>query len=275
MPLTFAVAAMASPRNNTCTTAVSTATRSSKTVNINTRTHAASNNDKLKAWGSGKEYLLLLGVLGVLSSIWFVALNRAPAGLQFPWPQTGLAFWTKDSVVESTSTTATSKHFYYSNNSIEVSVLVGAELVAQSPSLEVALQSVMKPALVDAVLAVVLHSILVGVGGGGGAVPLWGLLRMGATASKGWTTVLTFSSKHMKTVKRLMLMARRTATITVSSSSRSSSSATKVLPRLWGSSKKFVQHLYKKRARYSVASELTNLVPPEPKNASKQHDNNE
>ena len=202
------------------------------------------------------EGLMLVSVLMVLLLAW----SHAPTGLEladwYPHDSSDSPRLWKAAPIATTPLPTTTTR--YINRSAEVSVLVGAELVAQSPLLDWTLSTLLKPALVDAVIAIGLHSI---------GVPLF------FSASKwlapyghaGWTMRQRFvgATRYLKrlataTSKGGLAVARRTTS--------STTTTTKTLPRLWDTSKKAVQHLYKKRARYSVASELTNLVPPEPKN---------
>ena len=230
---------------------------------------ASNNNDSIRKKRSlsllAMEGLLLLGVLGIMLVIaWshapVVGLDAvfAPDSSSTITANTGRRLWRMAPLLLDTTTTRRQ----YSNNSAEASVLVGAELMAQSPSLEFALQSVLKPALVDAVLAVVLHSLV-------GVTPLWGIFRTGATASK-WLAASGRMRHRLGALVKRWLQAHGGGKggIVTALVRRTGSSTTKTR-RLWDSSKRAVQHLYKKRARYSVASELTNLVPPEPKNGSK------
>lgn len=260
-------------------------TRSSNTRRATTtRILVQSNNDativrKKQPWAllAMEGLLLLLGMLVVAGSHAVVGLDLLFAPHEYDsshTKNTPFLLWRTAPFEETTTTTTTSsppkqqqqQQPYSSNNSAEVSVLVGAELVTHSPCLDFCFQRVLKPALVDAVLAVVLPSVV-------GVLPLWGMVRI-MPASK-W-----LSSKNTGLIMRWLSggAARTFKRFLHNSSSRSKvgSFATALARRtgktrrLWESSKKAVQHLYKKRARYSVASELTNLVPPEPKNNGSQ-----
>ncbi|CAB9526291.1 expressed unknown protein [Seminavis robusta] len=142
------------------------------------------------------------------------------------------------------------------NKSAEVSVLASGELVAQSPALDYFLTRMLQPFLLEAGLTVTVHSM---------GIPLivacskW----LGPYSHSGWTMRHRFVG-FARLLKRLGKAPKAWRRIL-----KPPQPLRRWTPaRLWRNSKRAVQHLYRKRSRYSVASELTNLVPPESSNAS-------
>lgn len=161
------------------------------------------------------------------------------------------------------------------------------EYMDQNPLVKLLLDTVTKPAILEALVAVAVHALGIpvitacaswlgpyGTAGWTMRHRYTGFARLLAKASSGTANGSTRSSslgatalisKGWKHVCSIVNKSRSSAAATATANSNQ-------LAKIWNASRRAIRHVYKKRARYSVASELTNFVPPEPKHNN--HNNN-
>jgi len=224
-----------------------------------------STNQRLRQHRRTSEKIILLGTLGVLLLLVvtvFIFLTEHHVGIVMTVAPAGAS---SPSTARRATTKGTHNHRYVDKKSAEMSVLVGSELMAQFPLLDWTISTVVQTVVVDVIVVLGFQTFL------GGLPLLVGASKwLTPCGHAGWI----FRQRLLGTFRKLSLFTKRS---NISKSIRSCSTAAagggNGLKRLWLASKRAVQHLYKKRARYSVASELTNLVPPDPKNGSGCRDN--
>lgn len=156
------------------------------------------------------------------------------------------------------------------------------EYVAQNDLLKFLWKALHRPAIFEAVLAVAIHAMGIPLISacshwlGPYGLALWTmrkrfvglgrLVKYGQKSTKVMVSSASAIRRGGRIARRGVIALGKTGSATTRAAAQRSTHA---LVKVWNASKRAIRHIYKKRARYSVASELTNFVPPEPKESSR------